>query len=209
MQALAGVLGGTNSLHTDSYDEALALPTEEAATIALRTQQVIAYETGVASTADPLAGSYYLETLTDEMERRCLAYFEQIDALGGVEGAIDAGFFAAEIGGRVVPAAAGVRHRRTRYRRRQWVRLGRAADGRLLPFDAEVERQQQARLERVRRERNPQAAAGALESLHAAAKEGRNTMPAFMACAHTYCTLGEQMDVLREVYGVYQEPAVV
>ena len=98
IQALAGVLGGTNSLHTDSYDEALALPTEEAARIALRTQQVIAYETGVANTVDPLAGSYYLETLTDEMERQCLAYFDQIDALGGVEGAIDAGFFAKEIG---------------------------------------------------------------------------------------------------------------
>ena len=98
IQALAGVLGGTNSLHTDAYDEALALPGEEAATIALRTQQVVAYETGVTNTIDPLAGSYYLESLTDEMERQCLAYFDQIDDLGGVEKAIDAGFFAQEIG---------------------------------------------------------------------------------------------------------------
>ena len=208
VQALAGVLGGTNSLHTDSYDEALALPTEEAATIALRTQQVIAYETGVASTADPLAGSYYLETLTDEMERRCLEYFSQIDDLGGVENAIDAGFFAAEIGD------ASYRQQRE-FDTAERVTVGVNAfvsEGQqtpLLPFDAEVERQQQRRLERVRRERNPQAAAGALQSLRAAAREGRNTMPAFMACAHAYCTLGEQMDVLREVYGVYQEPAVV
>ncbi len=208
VQALAGVLGGTNSLHTDSYDEALSLPSEEAATIALRTQQVIAYETGVASTTDPLAGSYYLETLTDEMERRCLDYFRQIDALGGVEGAIDAGFFAAEIGD------ASYRQQRefdTAERITVGVN-GFVSEGQqtpLLPFDAEVERQQQERLEQVRRERNPQAAAGALGSLRAAAREGRNTMPAFMACAHAYCTLGEQMDVLRDVYGVYQEPAVV
>src|SRR5690606_32429446 len=98
VQAVAGVLGGTNSLHTDAYDEALALPTEEAATLALRTQQVIAYESGVTNTIDPLAGSYYLESLTDEMERRTIAYFEQIDALGGVEQAIEEGFFAREIG---------------------------------------------------------------------------------------------------------------
>ena len=169
---------------------------------------MIAYETGVASTADPLAGSYYLETLTDEMERRCLAYFDQIDALGGVEGAIDAGFFAAEIGD------ASYRQQRE-FDTAERLTVGVNAfvsEGQqtpLLPFDAEVERQQQRRLETVRRERNPQAAAGALESLRAAAREGRNTMPAFMACAHAYCTLGEQMDVLREVYGSYQEPAVV
>ena len=171
VQALAGVLGGTNSLHTDSYDEALALPTEEAATIALRTQQVIAYETGVASTADPLAGSYYLETLTDEMERRCLAYFDQIDTLGGVEHAIDAGFFAAEIGD------ASYRQQRE-FDTAERLTVGVNAfvsEGQqtpLLPFDAEVERQQQRRLETVRRERNPQAAAGALESLRAAARGG-------------------------------------
>ncbi len=208
IQALAGVLGGTNSLHTDSFDEALALPTEAAATLALRTQQVIAHETGVANTVDPLAGSYYLETLTDEMERRCLAYFEQIDALGGVEGAIDAGFFAAEIGD------ASYRQQRefdTAERLTVGVNafVSEAPKTPLLPFDPEVERAQQERLARVRRERNPAAAQGALAALRTAATEGRNTMPAFMACAHAYCTLGEQMDVLREVYGVYQEPAVV
>jgi methylmalonyl-CoA mutase N-terminal domain/subunit len=208
VQALAGVLGGTNSLHTDSFDEALALPTEEAATVALRTQQVIAYETGVANTADPLAGSYYLETLTDEMERRCLAYLEQIDALGGVEAAIEAGFFAAEIGD------ASYRQQRefdTAERLTVGVNafVSEGPQTPLLPFDPEVERAQQARLAQVRRERNPQAAQAALENLRAAATEGRNTMSAFMACAHAYCTLGEQMGVLHGVYGSYQEPAVV
>lgn len=208
IQALAGVLGGTNSLHTDAYDEALALPTEEAATIALRTQQVIAYETGVANTVDPLAGSYYLESLTDEMERQCLEIFEQIDALGGVERAIDAGYFAAEIG-----EASYQQQREFDSKERLTVGVNafvsESPETPLLPFDPEVERVQQERLERVRRERNPQAAESALEALRDAAKAGRNTMPAFMACAHAYCTLGEQMDVLREVYGVYEEPVMV
>lgn len=208
IQALAGVLGGTNSLHTDSYDEALALPTEEAATLALRTQQVIAYETGVASTADPLAGSYYLETLTDEMERQCLAYFEQIDALGGVEEAIEAGFFAGEIGD------ASYRQQRE-FDTAERITVGVNAfvsdslETPLLPFNPAVERQQRERLAQVRRERDPKVATQALEALRQAAKNGSNTMPAFMACAHAYCTLGEQMDVLREVYGVYQEAVMV
>ncbi len=208
IQALAGVLGGTNSLHTDSFDEALALPTEAAATLALRTQQVIAYETGVVNTADPLGGSYYLETLTDEMERACLAYFEQIDDLGGVEASIDAGFFAAEIGD-----ASYQQQREFDTAERLTVGVNafvsEASATPLLPFDAEVERVQQERLGQVRRERDPEAAQAALETLQKAAKEGHNTMPAFMACAHAYCTLGEQMDILRTVYGSYQEPAVV
>ena len=208
IQALAGVLGGTNSLHTDAFDEALALPTEAAATLALRTQQVIAYETGVVNTADPLGGSYYLETLTDALEEACLAYFGQIDALGGVEAAIDAGFFAAEIGD-----ASYQQQREFDTAERLTVGVNafvsEAQETPLLPFDPEVERVQQQRLEQVRRERDPQAARDALDELQKAAREGSNTMPAFMACAHAYCTLGEQMHVLREVYGSYQEPAVV
>ncbi len=208
IQALAGVLGGTNSLHTDSYDEALALPTEEAARIALRTQQVIAYETGVTNTVDPLAGSYYLETLTDEMERQCLAYFDQIDALGGVEGAIDAGFFAKEIGD-----ASYQQQREMDSKERLVVGMNAfvndSPETPLLPFDEEVERVQQENLARIRKERDPQAAEEAMNALRNAAKSGENTMPAFMKCAHTYCTLGEQMDVLREVYGVYEEPVLI
>jgi methylmalonyl-CoA mutase N-terminal domain/subunit len=208
IQALAGVLGGTNSLHTDAYDEALALPTEDAATLALRTQQVIAYETGAANTIDPLAGSYYLESLTNEMERQALAYFEQIDALGGVEKAIDAGFFAREIGD------ASWRQQREIDEGRRWV-VGVNAFQQENPevpiqlVDPEVSRVQEERLQRVRRERDPERAEAALEGLRRAAKEGANTMPAFLECALAYCTLGEQMDVLREVYGVYQEPVLI
>ncbi len=208
IQGLAGVLGGTNSLHTDAYDEALALPSEEAATIALRTQQVIAFETGVTSTVDPLAGSYYLENLTDEMERQCLDYFDKIDALGGVEGAIEAGFFAREIGD-----ASYQQQREIDSKERIIVGVNEFAgdypEVPVEPINPEVERIQAERLARVRSERDPKAVEAALNGLREAAKRGHNTMPAFMAAAHAYCTLGEQMDVLREVYGVYEEPVLI
>ncbi len=208
IQALAGVLGGTNSLHTDAYDEALALPSEEAATIALRTQQVIAYETGVANTIDPLAGSYYLESLTTELERQCLAYFEQIDALGGVEKAIDAGFFAQEIGD-----ASYQQQREIDAKERLIVGVNafesELADVPIELVDPKVAEVQKTRLAKVKAERDPNAVKIALESLRDAAKQGNNSMPAFMACAHAYCTVGEQMDILREVYGVYQEPVFI
>jgi methylmalonyl-CoA mutase N-terminal domain/subunit len=208
LQALAGVLAGTNSLHTDAFDEALALPTEEAALLALRTQQVIAYESGVASTADPLAGSYFLETLTNEMERRCLSYFEQIEVLGGVEAGIEAGFFAREIGD-----ASYQQQREIDGRTRFVVGVNafetETARVPLQLVDAEVERIQRQRLATVRSERDPAAVARALEQLRSAAREGTNTMPAFMAAAHAFCTLGEQMEVLREVFGVYQEPVLI
>jgi methylmalonyl-CoA mutase N-terminal domain/subunit len=208
IQALAGVLGGTNSLHTDAFDEALALPSEEAATLALRTQQVIAYETGVASTADPLAGSYYLESLTNEMERQTLAYFESIDALGGVEKAIDAGFYAREIGD-----AAYEQQRAADSGERITVGVNRFAgeypEVPIEPIDPEVERSQATRLARMRAERDPVRAERALARLREAAVRGTNTMPAFLEAAHAYCTLGEQMDVLRSVYGVYEEPVLI
>ena len=208
IQALAGVLGGTNSLHTDAYDEALALPSEEAATLALRTQQVIAYETGVANTADPLAGSYFLESLTDEMERQTLRYFEQIDALGGVEAAIEEGYFAREIGD-----AAFEQQREIDSGERVVVGVNKYAspypEVPLEPIDPQVEKIQAQRLAKVRSERDPQRAARALEALREAAVRGENTMPAFLEAAHAYCTLGEQMDVLREVYGVYEEPVLI
>lgn len=208
IQALAGVLGGTNSLHTDAFDEALALPSEEAATLALRTQQVIAYETGVTNTIDPLAGSYFLESLTNQMEKQCLAYFEQIDALGGVEKAIDAGFFAQEIGD-----ASYQQQRDIDSKKRLIVGVNayesKFPDVPIELIDPAVAEVQKARLARVRSERDDKAVMLALESLQEAAKKGLNTMPSFMACAHAYCTLGEQMDVLREVYGVYQEPVYI
>ena len=208
IQALAGVLGGTNSLHTDAFDEALALPTEESATLALRTQQVIAHESGVTNTIDPLAGSYFLENLTDEMERRTLAYFESIDALGGVERAIEAGFFAREIGD-----ASWRQQRDIDERRRLVVGVNafeqEAQEVPIQLVDPAVVAVQRERLAKVRRERDASAAAAALAELRRRAKEGVNTMPAFMQAAHAYCTLGEQMDVLREVYGVYEEPVLI
>ena len=208
IQALAGVLGGTNSLHTDAYDEALSLPTEEAALLALRTQQVVAYETGVTNTVDPLAGSYYLEHLTDEMERQARVYFEQIDAQGGVEAAIESGFFAHEIGD-----ASYQQQRETDAKTRITVGVNafrtESAQMPVLLVDPQVVDVQLRRIERVRAERDPAAARDALALLRSAAVDGLNTMPAFMACAHAFCTLGEQMDVLREVYGVYEESVQV
>ena len=209
VQALAGVLGGTQSLHTDSFDEALALPTEEAATIALRTQQIIAYETGVAGVVDPLAGSYYLESLTDTVDAQAMAYITRIRDLGGVVRAIKAGFFSTEIGD------ASYRYQRELdAKQRIIVGVNDFKDDAplnvpILLMDKDVERVQIERLARVRRERDPLRHNAALEGLRVAATLGQNTMPAFLECAHAYATLGEQMDVLRGVYGVYEEPVTI
>jgi methylmalonyl-CoA mutase, N-terminal domain len=209
IQALAAVLGGTQSLHTDSFDEALALPTEEAATIALRTQQIIAHETGVANVVDPLAGSYFVEKMTDEIEARAREYIQRIRDLGGVVKALEHGFFATEIGD------SSYRYQReVDAKKRVIVGVNEFADGKpasvpILLVDKEVERLQSERLARVRRERDPVRHAQALEGLRKAALLGQNTMPAFLECAHAYATLGEQMDLLREVYGVYEEPVAI
>ncbi len=208
IQALAAVLGGTNSLHTDAYDEALALPTEESAKIALRTQQIIAYESGVTHTADPLAGSYYVEWLTDQMETQAMQIISDIRRMGGVVRAIDEGYFLREI------ADASYRFQQE-VERGERIIVGVNAfqdEGLQVPIqliDPEVERVQAERLARVRRERDPIAVQMALEGLRQAAKEGRNTMPNFVECALAYCTLGEMMDELRAVYGVYEEPVLV
>ncbi len=169
---------------------------------------MVAYESGVTNTIDPLAGSYYLESLTNEMERLTLDYFRQIDALGGVEAAIDSGFFAREIGD-----ASWQQQRAIDEKRRLIVGVNAfeqdTASVPLQLVDAEVVKVQRERLARVRGERDPIAAEAALSALRQAAKRGANTMPAFMQCAHAFCTLGEQMDVLREVYGVYEEPVFI
>ncbi len=209
IQALAAVLGGTQSLHTDSFDEALALPTEEAATIALRTQQIIAYETGVANVVDPLAGSYYVESLTAEVEARALKYIERIRNLGGVVKALEAGFFATEIGD-----ASYQFQRELDSKKRIIVGVNEFGDNKpasvpIQLIDKNVEIIQAERLARVRRERDPVRHQAALEQLRQAAVLGLNTMPAFLECAHAYATLGEQMDVLRGVYGIYEEPVMI
>jgi len=209
IQALAAVLGGTNSLHTDAYDEALALPTEEAATLALRQQQIIAYESGVTHTIDPLAGSYYVEWLTDRIEAEALRYIEEIRRLGGVVRGIEQGYFLREIGD-------------ASYRFQQEVESGerlivgvnafqdeKEIEVPIQLIDPEIERIQAKRLARVRRERDPERVQAALEGLRRAAATGQNTMPHFVEAALAYATLGEMMDVLREVYGVYEEPVMV
>jgi methylmalonyl-CoA mutase, N-terminal domain len=203
------VLGGTQSLHTDSFDEALALPTEDAATIALRTQQIIAHETGVANVIDPLAGSYYLEKLTDEVESQAMRYITQIRNLGGVVKALEHGFFSSEIGD------ASYRYQReVDSKKRIIVGVNEFSDNKPLSVpiqlvDKNVERIQDERLAQVRRERDAIRHSASLEQLRKVAVLGQNTMPAFLECAHAYATLGEMMDVLRGVYGVYEEPVAI
>jgi methylmalonyl-CoA mutase, N-terminal domain len=208
IQALAAVLGGTNSLHTDAHDEALALPTEESAKIALRTQQIIAYETGVTHTADPLAGSYYVEWLTNQMEQQAMQIIGDIRRMGGVVKAIDEGYFLREIGNASYQFQQEIE-------RGERIIVGVNAfqeEGLSVPIqliDPAVERIQNERLARVRAERDPLALQMALEGLKQAAKEGNNTMPHFVECAMAYATLGEMMDELRTVYGTYEEPILV
>jgi len=209
IQALAAVLGGTQSLHTNSLDEALALPSEKAVTIALRTQQVIAEESGVANTVDPLGGSYFVEALTDRMERECLEYFRQIDDQGGVIPAIRNGFFQREI----ADAA---------YRYQQEIDDGMrgivgvnkyVVDAPLeipiLEMDVEGEARHLKRLNHVRTTRDNKLVQERLAELRAAAQGNVNLMPAILDCVRAYATMGEMCDVLREVFGVYQETVVV
>mgnify|MGYP006163849973 FL=1 len=205
IQAMAGVLGGTQSLHTDSMDEALALPSEKAVQIALRTQQVIAHESGVANVIDPLGGSYYLEWLTDDMERQARDYFDRIDSLGGVVSAIEKGFFQKEIAGasyryqqeidnedRVV---VGV----NQYTSNESVEIP------ILEMDPEGFERQCARLKKLRDTRNKSKHAAALNAIEKAAEGEDNLMPHFIEAAKSKATLGEMCDVLRGVFGEYRE----
>jgi methylmalonyl-CoA mutase, N-terminal domain len=208
IQALAAVLGGTNSLHTNSLDEALALPTEEAALIALRTQQVIAYESGVVNTVDPLGGSYFIEALTDQTERAAMDYLNRIDALGGVLACIHNGFFQREIAESAYRYQQEIdQHKRTIVGVNDFV-MEEDIKVPTLYIDREGERRHLERLNRVRRERDNAAVNSALENLRHVAEGTANTMPAIIEAVKTYATLGEIMDVFRSVFGEYMEPAV-
>ncbi len=206
IQALAAVLGGTQSLHTNSMDEALALPSAHAATIALRTQQIIAEESGVANTIDPLGGSYYLETLTNQIEAQARDYFQRIEELGGVLPAIDAGFFQREI------HEAAYRYQREIDKgERQIVGVNAfAADEPLkiplLIMDPQGYERQAARLAELREKRDNGAVGQALDRLRTASQGTENTMPYILEAVRRYATLGEIIDVMREVFGTYQEP---
>ena len=209
IQALAAVLGGTQSLHTNARDEALALPTDESALLALRTQQIVGYESGVADTIDPLAGSYYVESLTAEIERGAVEYLERIEAAGGMLRAIETGYVQREIG-------------EAAYRDQQDVEAGRRvvvgvnrfqaaaqAPTEILRVDPGVVERQRARLRRVRGERDAARVAEALAVLDRAARGGDNLLPPILGAVHAYATVGEICDTLRQTFGAYRPPAVV
>ncbi|HWP63262.1 MAG TPA: methylmalonyl-CoA mutase family protein [Candidatus Binatia bacterium] len=206
IQALAAVLGGAQSLHTNARDEALALPTEASARLALRTQQIIAYETGVADTPDPLAGSYYVESLTNALERAALAYLDEIEALGGTLAAIEAGFQQRQI------AEAAYRVQREIERgERIVVGVNRFVDPEdeapppIQRIDPEAERRQVERVRRVRAERDPAAWEQALRRLEDCARGEENLVPAILEAVRAYATVGEISDRLRRVWGEHRE----
>jgi methylmalonyl-CoA mutase N-terminal domain/subunit len=209
IEALAGVLGGTQSLHTNSYDEALALPTEEAVRIALRTQQIIAHETGVANTIDPLGGSYFVEALTGELERQAYEYFARIDALGGMVDAVKQSFPQREI------ADASFELQTEVDSGRRWV-VGVNAyrhedDGQIptLRIDPALERKQIDRVQAVRARRDSEAVERELGRIReAAAKDGENLMPYLLDAARAHCTEGEIVRALQDVWGDYRETPV-
>jgi methylmalonyl-CoA mutase N-terminal domain/subunit len=210
IQALAAVLGGTQSLHTNSFDEALCLPTEEAVRVALRTQQIIAYESGAANTVDPLGGSYYIEDLTNEMEQKAMEYIRKIDDMGGAIAAIEKGFFQKEI------ADSAYRYQREiDEKKRMIVGLneysieGEECPVELLKVSPKIETEQIERLQKLKRERNNKKVKEALEKLHDSADKDENLMPAIIDAVKAYTTLGEITEVLRRVYGEYKELIVI
>ena len=208
IQALAGVLGGTQSLHTDSYDEALALPTDRAALIALRTQQIIAEETGVANTIDPLGGSYFLEALTNKMESGTLDYFKKIDAMGGMVEAIEEGFPQREIQDSAYQYQKAVeRGEQTIVGVNKYQMDEESGQIPTLVIDESVRQHQIERLHKTRDGRDAGAVANALDNLRSAAQKDENTMPATIEAVRAYATLGEICSALRDVYGIYEEPA--
>ncbi|MDQ3373019.1 MAG: methylmalonyl-CoA mutase family protein [Acidobacteriota bacterium] len=208
IQALAGVLGGTQSLHTDAYDEALALPTDQAALIALRTQQIIAEETGVVNTVDPLGGSYYVESLTQKMVEGCFDYFDKIDGFGGMVEAVEAGFPQREIQESAYQYQKAVeRSEQTIVGVNKYRMDDEFSKIEILQLDENVREHQLERLEHTKKSRDKGAVANALEKLKKAAQSNENTMPAMIEAVKSYATVEEISVALRDVYGIYEEPA--
>ena len=209
IQALAAVLGGTQSLHTDGMDEALALPSEKAVTIALRTQQIIAEESGVTNTVDPLGGSYFVEAMTNKLEAECLDYFRKIEDQGGMEAALEKGWIQQQIAD-----ASYHFQREIDSKKRGFVGVNKYVVNEpieipILAMDPEGESKHLARLNRVRRERDHAKHEQAMETLRQAALGDHNLMEPILDAVRAYATLGEMCDVLRDVFGVYQEVMVV
>ncbi len=207
LQALAAVMGGTQSLHTNSMDEALWLPTEKAVQVALRTQQIIAYESGVADTVDPLAGSYLIEHLTDEMAERSMEYICKIDDLGGALAAIEKGYMQKEIQDAAYAYQRAVEHNEqvvvgmNAFQTEETLQLER------LQVDPTIEQGQRARLAAIRQQRDAARVSELLSHLETAARGSENLMPVFIACVENSITLGEICGLLRQVWGEYQSPA--
>jgi len=206
-QALAAVLGGTQSLHTNSMDETLALPTEDAVQVALRTQQLLAYETGVPNVIDPLGGSYYVEALTDQLERDAEDLFAEIEAVGGVVRGLENGWFQRKI------AQSAMRQQwEIEQRRRVIVGVNEFVTNEpeltipILKIGEHTEREQRQRMAKMRAERDSGRCAEALDRLRTAAGGSENTMPYIVECARRYCTLYEIRAALEDVFGKYREP---
>jgi methylmalonyl-CoA mutase N-terminal domain/subunit len=209
IEALAAVMGGTQSLHTNAMDEVFALPTDKAARLALRTQQLLAYETGVANTVDPLGGSYFVEALTDEMERQAEDYFKRIEELGGVIPAIEAGFFQKEI------ADSAFRYQQELEQKRRLVvgvnefKVDEEEPIEILRIDPKLESEQIARVREVRKKRDQTRCSAALTRLRKAAAGTDNLMPYILEAVRAYATEGEIMNTMVEVFGTYTERAVI
>ena len=208
IEALAGVLGGTQSLHTNSFDEALALPTEEAVRVALRTQQIIAHETGVTNTIDPLGGSYYVESMTNAMERRCYEYFGKIDELGGMVDAVKHGFPQREIAEAAFELQMDIdAGRRVVVGVNQYLE-GDDRETPILRIDPEGERRQVASLTSVKAGRDGAVVAARLADIQSAATAGQNLMPALIEAARASVSEGEIVHALQQVWGGYRETPV-
>jgi methylmalonyl-CoA mutase N-terminal domain/subunit len=206
-QAMAAALGGTQSLHTNSMDETLALPTEHAVQVALRTQQILAYETGVPNVVDPLGGSYYVEALTDQLERDAESLFEQIDGVGGVVKGLEEGWLQKKINESAARQQWEIeQHRRVIVGVNEFVTEEAELTIPLLKIGETVEADQATRLKSLRAQRDQQACDAALERLRQAARGSENTMPFILDCARKYCTLYEIRRALEDVFGAYREP---
>jgi len=208
LQALAAVLGGTQSLHTNSFDEALALPSELAVRIALRTQQVIAHESGVTNTIDPVAGSYYVEALTNEIEEKAMEYIQEIDDMGGAVTAIEKGYMQREI------VESAYKHQKEIESKKRIIvgvnefQIEEDIPIKILRVDPAVEKLQKEKLEQIKQRRDNAKVRSVLNELRTAAEKNQNLMPYIICAVKAYATLQEICDVLREVYGEYKAPSI-
>jgi methylmalonyl-CoA mutase N-terminal domain/subunit len=209
LQALAAVFGGTQSLHTNSRDEALGLPSESAVRTALRTQQVIAFESGVADVADPLAGSYYVEFLTDEIEKRATELMHEIEGKGGTVACIESGWIQRQIQDAAFEAQQAIEDKSSIVVGVNEFTEGKEDAVEVLRVREAVAREQVDAVKNLRQSRDPRKAATALEKLERTAKDGGNVMPAIVEASASSCTLGEMSDTLRKVFGLYHENVVV